>query len=256
MKTLRFEIEDNIGILTLSNPKLNLVSSEFFEELEELQRQIFIDKTLNGLVILADGPNFSAGIDISYLNKASSRFMKDNLVRLQDLYSFWQKLPIPVIAGIQGYCIGSAVELILGCDLRVSGHTAKYSLPEVKLGLSPDMGGTARLTKLLGTGQAKRLIMLCEEIDADEALRIGLVEKKVNDKDLKNTVLNMAKTMANFPPSAIRFSKKVINGAADASLSTSLLMEEIQSTYCSGTEDFREATISFVEKRKAEFKDR
>ena len=99
-----------------------------------------------------------------------------SLVWLQKLYSFWQELPIPVIAAVHGFCYGSATELILGCDIRIAADNAKFSIPEVRFGLSPDMGGTTRLTHLVGMGQAKRLIMGCEEIDAEEALRIGLIE--------------------------------------------------------------------------------
>ena len=256
MPYLKYEKEGNVGIVTLDNPqKLNMVGEKFLDELEQIQKGIYADKSLRGMAIVANGSNFSAGIDITYLQTVGSRFIKDSLEWLQGLYSFWQKLPYPVVAGVQGYCIGSGIELILGCDIRVAGESAKFSLPEVRFGLAPDMGGTSRLTKLVGVGQAKRLILLCEEIEASEALRIGLVEKVVPDERLTESVMKMVRTMSTFPPSGLRFAKKTINVAQDSSLAASLLMEEAQSTYCCGTQDLLEATTAYIEKRKPAFRD-
>ncbi|MCT4566107.1 MAG: enoyl-CoA hydratase-related protein [Maledivibacter sp.] len=252
---VNYEKKETIGIVTLSNPPLNLVDEKFFLELEAIQKEIYSDKSLRTVIIVAEGQAFSAGIDLKYLSTASSRFMKDNLEWLQGLYSFWQKLPIPVIAAVHGYCIGSAVELIAGVDLRVAGKSSVFALPEVQLGLSPDMGGTTRITKLVGLGQAKRLVMACDKIDANEAYRIGLVEYLVEDEDLEKFAMKLAGKLANYPPSAVRFAKKGINVASDNSTEAGLLFEQAQSIYCSGTHDIKEGISSFIEKRKPSFKD-
>ncbi len=254
-KHINYTKEDTIGIVTLCNPKgFNLVAGEpFFKELFEVQELIDADKSLRAIVINAEGDHFSAGVDLKMLIQCNSQWIMDRLFWLQRLYGRWQELPIPVVAAVQGLCYGSATELILGCDIRVAADNARFSIPEVKFGLSPDMGGTARLTQLVGMGQAKRLIMACEEINAEEALRIGLIEVMVPLEDLNKRAMKMAQTMANLPPAAIRFAKKGINLANESSVAASLLFEEVQSTFCCGTQDQKEGITAFFEKRKPEF---
>ncbi|AFQ44038.1 enoyl-CoA hydratase/isomerase family protein [Desulfosporosinus meridiei] len=256
-KHLAFNKDGRIGVITLDNARgFNLVGSDFLKELEEIQKEITADGDLGAIVINADGDNFSAGIDLKFLKEVSSEFIMANLVWLQNLYSFWQDLPIPVIAAINGLCYGSATELILGCDIRIAADDAKFSIPEVRFGLAPDMGGTTRLTHLVGIGQAKRLILGCEEIDAEEALRIGLVEILVKKEDLNQRAMKLAKKMAAFPPSGVGFAKKGINIANESGVQAGLLFEQSQSTFCCGTEDLREAVSAFLEKRKPVFKGR
>lgn len=256
-KHLAFNKDGKIGIITLDNAKgFNVVGTDFLYELEEIQKEINADRDLGGIVINANGDHFSAGIDLKFLKGVSSQFIMENLVWLQKLYSFWQELPIPVIAAVHGFCYGSATELILGCDIRIAADNAKFSIPEVRFGLSPDMGGTTRLTHLVGMGQAKRLIMGCEEIDAEEALRIGLIEILVKQEELNKRAIKLAYKMANLPPAAIRFAKKGINLANESSVETGLLFEQAQSTYCCGTEDLREGVTAFLEKRNPVFKGR
>ena len=254
---VNYKREDNIGIVTLNHPPLNIVDEKFFTELEEIQKEIYLDKDLKAIVILGAGKVFSAGIDLEYLSTtvAKSSFMKDDLEWLQSLYSFWQRLPIPVIAGIHKHCIGSAVELIAGVDLRVASKNAIFALPEVQLGLSPDMGGTTRITKLIGIGQAKKFVMACEQIDGNEAYRIGLVEYITENEELKDFTMNLAKKLANYPPSSIRFAKKGINLASENSTEAGLLFEQTQSIYCCGTKDIQEGIAAFKENRQPNFID-
>lgn len=255
-KHLTYAKDARVGIITLDNPKgLNVVGMDFLHELDDVQKEIHSDHDLGAIVINANGEHFSAGIDLNFLQGVSTRFIMDNLVWLQNLYSFWQQLPIPVLAAIQGVCFGSGVELVLGCDIRIAADNARFSIPEVRFGLAPDMGGTTRLTHLVGLGQAKRLIMGCEEIDAAEALRIGLIEIMVANEGLHERALKLAHKMANFPPAGMRFAKKGINLANESSVDAGLLFEQAQSTYCCGTQDLREAVTAFLEKRKPVFTD-
>ncbi|MEA1962495.1 MAG: enoyl-CoA hydratase/isomerase family protein [Bacillota bacterium] len=256
-KHLSFTREDNVGIITLCNAKgFNLVGEAFLYELEEIQEMIDKDKTLRSVLINAEGDHFSAGVDLAFLQGVSSEFIMDNLVWLQRLYGRWQDLPIPVVAAIHGLCYGSAMEMILGCDIRVASEGSRFSIPEVRFGLSPDMGGTTRLTQLVGIGQAKRLIMGCEEIGAEEALRMGLIEIMVKDEELQERSFKLAKRMANLPPVGIRFAKKGINVANESSVGAALLFEQAQSTFCCGTEDQKEGIAAFFEKRRPVFKGR
>ncbi|HZK43559.1 MAG TPA: enoyl-CoA hydratase/isomerase family protein [Syntrophomonadaceae bacterium] len=256
-KQLLFTKEDSIGVITFNQPKTyNLVGQELLLELEAIQNEIVQDKSLKVVVINANGDHFSAGVDLKFLRGVNSAFIMENLQWLQGLYNKWQELPIPVIAAIHGLCYGSATELILGCDIRIAAKDAKISIPEVRFGLSPDMGGTVRLTQLVGMGQAKRLIIGCEEIDADEAYAIGLVEIVVERDQLMERTMKLAKRMAGMPPAAVRFAKQGINLANESSLSAGLLFEQAQSTYCCGTEDQNEAIDSFFEKRRPVFKNK
>lgn len=254
-KHLSYNKEGNIGVVTLCNGKgFNLVNDQFFIELDEIQQVIDKDKSLRVIVLNAEGDHFSAGVDVSFLLKGNSPWIMDNLVWLQSLYSRWQDLPIPVVSAVQGLCYGSAVELILGCDIRIAAENARFAIPEVRFGLSPDMGGTTRLTQLVGMGQAKRLIMGCEEINAEEALRIGLVEIMVPLEELNERTMKLAKKMSYLPPVAQRFAKKGINLANESSVSAGLQFEQAQSTFCFGTEDMKEGVTAFIEKRKPSFK--
>ncbi len=201
-KHFNYTKEGDVAIVTLCNPKgFNLVAGEtFFRELYEIQEIMEEDKTLRACVINAEGDHFTAGVDLKTLRQADSQWIMDRLVWLQRLYSRWQEYPFPVIAAIQGICYGSGMELILGCDFRIAADNVRFSIPEVRFGLSPDMGGTAKLTHLVGIGQAKRLILGCDEINAEEALRIGLVEIVVKSEELQQTALKYAKRMAGMPP--------------------------------------------------------
>ena len=254
-KYLTYAKDAKVGIITLDNPQgWNVVGLEFLNELEDIQKEISRDRDLGAIMIKANGDNFSAGIDLKFLKGVSSEYVQDNLAWLQNLYSFWQQLPIPVLAAVQGLCYGSGTELILGCDIRIAADDARFSIPEVRFGLAPDMGGTTRLTHLVGIGQAKRLILGCEEIDAAEALRIGLIEIMVSKEELTERALKLAHKMANFPSAGMRFAKKGINLANESSVEAGLLFEQAQSTFCCGTEDLHEAISAFLEKRKPVFK--
>jgi enoyl-CoA hydratase len=252
---LLLDREDSIATITLNHPEtFNLVNWQLLEELAEIQDVLEKDETVRAVIINASGEHFSAGIDLKTLEKVNSQFVMKNLTWLQRVYSRWQEWPIPVIAAIHGLCYGSAMELILGCDIRIAAEDSRMAIPEVRFALAPDMGGTTRLTKLVGVGQAKRLIMGCEEIDAREAYNIGLVEIVVKRQELMNRARKLARKMCNLPPAAMAFAKKGINLAAESSVASSLLFEQAQSTFCCGTQDQNEAIAAFFAKRPPEFK--
>lgn len=253
-KYFLYQVEGTIGIITFNQPEnYNLVSWPLWEELEEIQLACEKDKNLRAVIINANGDHFSAGVNLKDLRDIDSQYIMDRLVWLQKLYSRWQEWPIPVIAAVHGLTYGSAVELILGCDIRIAADNTKLSIPEVRFGLTPDMGGTTRLTHLVGIGQAKRLLMGCEEIDAQEALRIGLVEIVVPKEELMLRAMKLANRIAGMPPAAVSFAKKGVNVANESSVAASLLFEQAQSTFCCGTEDQNEAIDAFFEKRKPVF---
>ncbi len=241
-----FSLEKGIGILTLNRPPYNIFEAGFYVELGEVEDFIVKQSGIRCLIINANGKCFSAGIDLNYLQNVSSAYVLEKLPWLQRIYGFWQEQNYPVIAAVQGLCTGSGLELILGADIRVAAEDARFSLPEVQLGLSPDMGGTSRLTRLVGLGQAKRMILTGEEIGAQEALQIGLVEAVVSPEELMPRAMKMAKTIARSPEAAVRFAKKGVNLTDEGGLRAGQIFEQAQSTYCCGTEDLQQAVKAYM----------
>jgi enoyl-CoA hydratase len=250
---LVFKKENNIGIIILNHPEtFNLVNWDLMREMEEIQAEIENDNSLRCIVIHSHGEHFSAGIDLNCLQGCSSEVMLRNFTWLHRAMGRWQDITIPVIIAVHGYTFGMAVELMLSCDIRIAAKNTRLALPELKFGLSPDQGGTTRLTQLVGSGQAKRIILGAEEISAEEAFSIGLVEIVVENDKLLERAMKLASKIASFPPSGVRFAKAGINVARESSTTASLLFEQAQSAYCCGTADQAEAIKAFLEKRKPE----
>ena len=254
---LSFERDGYVGIVRLARPKqLNTISAPFYEAMIELQQtEIVKNKDLRAIAILADGRHFSAGIDLNYAKTvigAPGRSLY-GVSYWQNAYRFWQGCNLPVVVGIQGACMGTAMELIAACDIRIVADNAKFSLREVDVGLSTDLGGTTRLTKLIGPGMTKFLAMTCEDIGAEEAYRIHLAEKIVPLAELEEVTLGYARKLAAKPPIAAQMCKKCINIAAESSYSVGLLAEEIQGIYTASTKDKKEASAAMVEKRQGNY---
>ncbi len=249
--------EGYIATITFCDPSgLNLLNKEVVMALADIQEDISRDNQLRAVIVCSSGAHFSAGVDTAFLKTVDTRFVKDNLNFLQRTFSRFQELPIPVIAAIKGFCLGGGLELALSCDIRIAAEGATLALPEVRFGLTADQTGTTRLTKLVGIGQAKKLILCTEMIDAAESYRIGLVEYLVKPEELDGKATQLAKRMSNLPPSAIRFGKWGVNVAAEGNTYASLMFEQAQSIYCFGTEDKDEAVSAFIEKRKPVYKDK
>lgn len=246
-KYFLFSLEDGIGTLTLDNGPLNIFDQWFYEELGEVESFIEKQEGVRCVVINANGKCFSAGIDLNYLTNVSSEYVLAKLPWLQRIYGFWQEQNYPVIAAVHGLCIGSGLEFILGADIRIASEDAVFALPEVQLGLAADMGGTSRLTRLVGLGQAKRIALTGEKIGAEEALRIGLVEVVVPFEDLNARAMKMAKTIARSSEAAVRFAKKGINATDEGGLRAGQMFEQAQSTYCCGTEELHMGIKAYVE---------
>ena len=251
---ISFEKQDKIGVINLINvAKANVIGDDFFNELEALEADIAKDHELRALMIIAEGNIFSSGIDIAALKNAGSEQIKNELGRYQRLFSFFQEVPIPVVCGVQGMVFGAGVELMLVSDIRVVDEKAKISMPEARFGLAPDVGGTTRLTKLVGPGWAKLMLLTGKPIRGKEALGIGLAQVAVPFEMVRGTCYELAKEIASLPPSSMRFVKRGVNLATDAPTQTGLMYEEAQSIYCCGSSDMQEAVTAFEEKRPGSF---
>ncbi len=257
LQTLIYQKEGNVAIVTLNRPQaFNCMNEEMWSEMSIVQERIEDDDDIRAVVIRAAGDKFSAGIDISLLGKHNSQYIFKTLNRTQNIFTRWEVMNPPVICAIKGICFGAATELALACDIRIAAKDAVFGLQEVNFGLSPDVGGSQRLTRTVGPSQAKRIILACEKIDAKEALRIGLADKLCEVDDLEAQAMSLAQRIAEKPPVAVRFAKKAINVAMESSLQAGLLYEQAQSVYCFQTEDMKEAVSAFFEKRKPQFKGR
>lgn len=253
----KLEMEGPIATVTLNRPdRMNTMGFGPWKEIHRLQDEIEANRDIRVVIIKADGPHFSVGIDLKDLAGADAGFVIDNINYLQRTYTRWQEMNAVVIAAVHGLCYGAATEMITACDIRIASEDARFGIQEVNFGLAPDMGGTQRLPRLVGLGQAKRMILACEEIDAREAKEIGLVEIVVPREDLFARAEKLAKKIIEKPPWAVRFGKKAINASQDSSLAGGLLLEQIQSTFCCDTADQKEAIQSFFEKRKPSFQDK
>ncbi|MGE5372202.1 MAG: enoyl-CoA hydratase/isomerase family protein [Solirubrobacterales bacterium] len=253
-KSLILEKENHVAYLWINREQyLNTFNLESLEELWQVQEELFEDQDTWVVVLGAKGKLFSAGIDITILQQGTPQFAARMIQKLQEYYNRWERMPMPVITMMHGTCIGGGIEHAMSTDMRVAAQSARFSLPEINFGFSPDMGATQRLTKLVGPSQAKRLIMTGDFIDTAEAHRIGLVDFVVPDEELLEFTKKLANKIASKPPLAVSVAKKAVNIATDASLHVGLQFEQLGSCFLFGTEDFKEGPKAFFEKRKPNF---
>ena len=254
-KDFTLEKQGRVAIVTLNRPaKGNSWTADTYLEMEQLKADLHMDDEVLAVIFTGAGDKFfCAGADMSLVSNLNSYWISLQLARFQAINTRWDRHIKPIIMAINGITVGSGLELALTGDIRIAATCATFSINEVKLGLNPDMGGTQRLTRVVGASQAKRLIFTTETIDAQEALRIGLVDILVAPDQLRSEAMKMAQCVAKQPPLAIRFAKKAINLAVDNSLEAGLMFEEACSTFCVGTADKKEVVQSLLEKREPSF---
>jgi enoyl-CoA hydratase len=251
--------EDNIAILTINRPdKYNALNDEVVAEISAALDELAANDNARAIVITGAGEKaFVSGADIGMLRAMkSSAETVANSRRGQAMMLKIENLPKPVIAAVNGYALGGGLELAMACDIRIAADTAKLGQPEINLGLNPGYGGTQRLPRLVGKGMAKLLILTGDMIDAQEALRIGLVEKVVPLAELMVEAKALAKKLAAKPPLALAACKEAINLGLEVDLERGLSIESLEFGALSTTEDYKEGTSAFLEKRKPVFKGR
>jgi len=255
-KTLIYEKTDNIGVLTINRPdKLNAISNELTEELKQLLDEIEKDEELRVMLITGAGDKaFVAGADIKELVDRDALVGRKVSRTRQDLFSRIENLPAPVIAAVNGYALGGGLELAIACSIRICSEKAQFGAPEVKLGIIPGDGGTQRLPRLVGLGRAMEMILTGDFIDAQEAYRIGLVNKVVPHEELMDSVMEMAKKIAQRPPLAVRYAKEAVNRSQEGDSVSGYALESYLHALTCTTEDKKEGISAFLEKRKGDFK--
>lgn len=208
---LKLAVTEGIALVTISRPSaMNALNTRFFKEMDALVEEIKGRNDVKVMIITGEGKAFVAGADIAEMvemdSEQASAFSRTGQYTFRSL----ELLEIPVIAAVNGFALGGGCELAMGCDIRVASTKAKFGQPEVSLGLIPGYAGTQRLPRLVGVGNALNLLLTGEMINAEEALRMGLVQKVVEPDQLMNTVMALAKTIVSKGPKAVRLVKQVV----------------------------------------------
>lgn len=253
--TIKFSLEESIGIITINRPdKLNALNGEAFDELDILIKKIKNDNDVKAVIFTGSGEKaFVAGADIKELNKCDVESGKEFARKGQIVFDQIENLGKPVIAAINGFALGGGCELALSCHIRLCSENAKFGQPEVNLGIIPGYGGTQRLARLLNTSVAAQYILTGDMITAEEALKLGLVNSIYPQNELLNAALHIAAKIASKGQIAIGYALKSIISTNNISQEEGMLLEANLFGECCGTIDFSEGTTAFLEKRKPVF---
>ncbi len=249
------EMDGPIATLTINRPdKRNAVNNATVEELDKALDQVSANPDLRVLILTGAGEKaFVAGADIGELDKRDTILGRSETRRRQEVYTRIEQLEIPSIAAINGWALGTGLELAMVCTLRVASAKAKMGQPEVKLGIIPGAGGTFRLPRLVGMGRAMEMVLTGAPVTAEQALAMGLVNRVVEPEKLMEEVQELAQTIAALPKLAVQYGKEAVLRAAEGDLAAGLAHESYLHALSCGTEDKKEGVASFLEKRQANF---
>jgi enoyl-CoA hydratase len=252
--TILVEREGRVAILTVNRPdKLNALNDQVRVDLLAALAGIETDDAIGAVVITGAGEkSFIAGADIGEF-AGRTPFDQREAMRSPRIFDIMSTFPKPVIAMINGFCLGGGCELALSCDLRIASEKARFGQPEIKLGLIPGGGGTQRLPRLVGLGHALRLILTGDMIDAAEAKSIGLVEMVVPADELRAKTLELAGKIASFSPLTVRVAKEAVRASHKLSIEDGVAYERDLFCLCFSTADKEEGVKAFLEKRPAQW---
>jgi len=257
-KTIKLERDGKVAVLTLHRPEVhNAMDQAMFLELKAAAGELSLDPEVRAVVITGEGPSFSSGLDLgsfSGLERLTRYQFYSLLKELQRAFLAYETMAKPVIAAVNGLAYGAGTELALACDVRFASESASFGLLEIKYGIIPDLGACRRLARLVGPGYARKLIYTGDVIDAVEAHRIGLVEHLCPPEGVLEDALRLARRLSEGPSLAIGMAKQVILRSMDSDPETALEFEALAQVLCLYSEDQREAVMSFLEKRKPEFR--
>ena len=254
-ENLLYEKRDRIGFITFNRPKvLNALNHKTMEELRDILISAREDMDVRVLILTGAGEkSFIAGADISELAVQTPLSGKETAAFGQSVLNLLETLGKPSIAAINGFALGGGCEVALACSMRLAGKAAKLGQPEVKLGIMPGYGGSQRLTRLCGKGVAYEMCLTGEMISADEALRIGLVNHVCESAELLPAAEALAKKIIANAPLSVKFTMEAIGRGSEMPLAEGLYLETALFGLCAATEDMREGTRAFLDKRAPQF---
>lgn len=249
------EKEDKLAVLYINRPKaLNALNNDTLLEIDNVIKEINEDPQVEVLIITGAGDKaFVAGADIAFMQNLSAIEGREFGALGQKVFRAIELMEKPVIAAVNGFALGGGCELAMCCDFRIASTAAKFGQPEVGLGITPGFGGTQRLPRLVGSGMAKQLLYTADVIDANEALRVGLVNQVVEPEALMETVKKIAKKISAKGPVAVRLSKVAANEGMQTDIDRAMTIEADVFGLCFATKDQKEGMTAFLEKRKAAF---
>ena len=247
--------DDRIAHLIINRPKaLNALNQDTLLEIKAALEDVRDDEDTDVLIVSgAGGKAFIAGADITFMLDISALEGREFGLLGQGVMRLMESMEKPVIAAVDGFCLGGGCELAMACDFRICSEKSKFGQPEVGLGVTPGFGGTQRLPRIVGTGIAKQLLYTGDVIDAEEAMRIGLVNYTVPAEELMDNVEKLAKKISSRGQKAVRFCKVAVNEGMQTDIDRSMTVEADLFGLCFATHDQKEGMKAFVEKRKAQF---
>ncbi len=250
-----FEKKDRIATVTINRPKvLNALNNATMDELRRVMLEIRRDDEVGVVIITGSGDKaFVAGADIKEFVGLSPEAARHLSLSGQHVFRLIEKLGKPVIAAVNGFALGGGCELAMACTIRVASEKAKMGQPELNLGLIPGYAGTQRLTRLVGKGIAMELILSGRFVDAQEALRLGLVNKVTSPEELMSTCEEMARVFLSKPALVVRYAMEAIGEGSSVSLDEGSNIEANMFGLCFSTEDMKEGVGAFLEKREPKF---
>jgi len=258
LENLLYEKKGAIAYVTLNRPKvLNALNQRTWENLRTAFEDARDDAEVRGVILTGAGDKaFIAGADISELSHITAIEAEKSSTYGQEVLNLVENLGKPVIAAVNGFALGGGCETAMACTIRVASEHAKFGQPEVTLGLIPGGGGTQRLPRLIGKGRALQIILSGEMISAQEAFRIGLVNEVVPAAELITRAEAILKRIFSNAPVAVKYSLEAVNKGMETSQAEGLSLEASLFGLCAGTEDKKEGTSAFLEKRKPQFQGR
>ena len=252
--TILLEKKERIAFITLNRPEVfNAINDKMISEFGEVVSDIHKDPTIRVVIITGAGKAFQAGADIGELSRMSPLQILDWNQRLVQNLNALESMRQPVIAAINGFALGGGLELALACTIRIASDKAKMGLPEVKIGIIPGAGGTQRLPRLVGKGMASEMVLTGEMIDAQTAFRIGLVNKVVPQEELMKASRDIADKITMNGPIAVSLAKDAIEVGESLPLDAAIQYAQKNCITCFSTEDMKEGTQAFIEKRPPQF---
>jgi enoyl-CoA hydratase/carnithine racemase len=258
LENVVYDKKGSIGYVTLNRPKvLNALNKATINELRAAFEDARDDSTVRGVILTGAGEKaFAAGADIAEIANNTAVEAEEATRRGQALTDLIENLGKPVIAAVNGFALGGGCELAMSCSIRIAAESAKFGQPEVKLGVMPGYGGTQRMPRLIGRGRALRLILSGDIIDAAEAYRIGLVDELVPYAQLIERAETVLKKIIANAPLSVKYSLEAVNKGLETSVAEGLLIEASLFAVCASTDDKKEGTSAFLEKRAPKFQGR
>jgi enoyl-CoA hydratase len=255
-ENLIFEKKGAVGFITFNRPKvLNALNGAMMRELDDVLSGARNDASVRALILTGEGDKaFMAGADINELARLNAVEGRELALFGQHVFARLETLGKPSIAAVNGFALGGGCELALACTIRLASWPARFGQPEVTLGIIPGYGGSQRLARLCGKGVAYELCLSGEIVSAEEALRIGLVNHVYEPGDLLNAAEALANKIVANAPLAVRYAMEAIDRGSEMPLRDGMFLEAALFGMCAGTEDFREGTRAFLEKRPAVFR--